>query len=102
MSIDVENISKRSKEAKRYKLTEDKLEIGSHVIAAYPDSGMGNRPPNKLMMQNRGPFHILDKKKGGNLATSEQLFIKTQLLKPWHHDPEFIRNRKCCVASRKS
>ena len=93
MSIDAKNISKRSKEAKKYKLTEDELEIGSYVIAAYPDSGMGNRPPNKLMLQNRGPFQILSKKRGGcmvrNLATNKEIFIKTQLLKPWHHDPEF-------------
>jgi hypothetical protein len=45
------------------------------------------------MLQNRGPFLILENKKGGckvrNLAKNKELFIKTKLLKPWHHDPEF-------------
>jgi hypothetical protein len=55
-ALDESNILKRSSADKKRKLTEDDLEIGSYVLAAYPDSGMGHRPPNKLMMPNRGPY----------------------------------------------
>ena len=50
-ALDEEHILKRAlSESKKRKLTEDDLEIGSYILAAYPDSGMGHRPPNTLSL----------------------------------------------------
>ena len=104
-ALDEKHILERaSSESKKRKLTEDDLEIGSYVLAAYPDTGMGHRPPNKLMMPNRGPYQIVAKQRGAclcrDLATNKDLLIKVHLLKPYYHDPETQDPRETALGDK--
>ena len=47
-------------------ITNDKIptdfKIGSLVLTTYPHSGMGRRPPQKLIPFRKGPFEVIAKK----------------------------------------
>ena len=46
-------------------ITNDKIptdfKIGSLILTTYPDSGMGRRPPHKLIPFRKGPFQVIAK-----------------------------------------
>ena len=44
--------------ARRGAKTVTEFSVGSYVLVAYPDKGLGKRPPNKLMTQWRGPMMV--------------------------------------------
>lgn len=46
----------RARKDKPTEVTE--FEIGTYVLMAYPDSGLGSKPPNKLMTNLKGPLRV--------------------------------------------
>ena len=63
---------------------------GTWVKAMHPPTRMGWRPPNKLGMDWRGPYQVIQRHKGEyelrDPALSEPLFISEHLLEPYHVD----------------
>ena len=90
-ATDERNLRARAERAIKRKWTETDLQTGNYVLAAYPDSGMGHRAPNKLMAPLRGPYEIIAKERGvctlRDLNTDRPIKVKVQLLKPYNHDP---------------
>jgi hypothetical protein len=89
--VDEQNLAKRKRENDGPEWTRGEFPIGSLVLATYPDSGMGKRPPNKLMTPKRGPFEIIEKLrdeyKVRDLATGKSHKFSVHLLSPYYHNP---------------
>jgi hypothetical protein len=64
--------------------------IGDFVLVDYPDSGLGKRPPNKLMTPLKGPMQVLGHK-GSTYTLRNLVSMKTEdvfigRLRPFHYD----------------
>ena len=88
---DEANIKQRAERANKRKWSEKDLQVGTFVLAEYPESGMGHRAPNKLMAPLRGPYEIIQVLRGAcilrDLVTNKTNRVKVQLLKPYNYDP---------------
>ena len=88
---DEKSLRTRAERAVKRKWTEDDLKIGNYVLAAYPETGMGHRAPNKFMSPLRGPYEIVGKRNRScalrDLNNDKVTHVKVQLLKPYNHDP---------------
>eukprot|EP00981_Chlorochromonas_danica_P014972 scaffold9728_cov194-Ochromonas_danica.AAC.1 len=65
--------------------------IGSYVLAKYPPTAMGHKPPTKLHTPWRGPFRVINvngaKYTLQDLVTMRNEDVHVSLLKPFHYDP---------------
>ena len=76
--------------ARRGAKTVTEFIAGSYVLVAYPDKGLGKRPPNKLMTQWRGPM-LVQSSKGSDytvedLSTHRTTTMHVSRLKPFRYD----------------
>ena len=66
----------------------------SYVLVKYPDSGMGSKPPDKLMTYLRGPLRVINNIGPYytllNLVTNEQEEAHVKRLKPFLFDPDRV------------
>eukprot|EP00969_Alexandrium_andersonii_P159353 7040487-Alexandrium_andersonii.AAC.2 len=65
--------------------------IGSYVLAKYPPTAMGHKPPTKLHTPWRGPYRVINvngaKYTLQDLVTMRNEDVHVSLLKPFHYDP---------------
>ena len=82
--VDADHIAKRGARD----ITEFK--VGSYVLVAYPDKGLGKRPPTKLMMNWRGPMLVVASRGSDytveDLSTHRPTILHASRLKPFRHD----------------
>ena len=76
--------------AKRGAKTVTEFRAGSYVLVAYPDKGLGKRPPNKLMTQWRGPMLVVSSRGSEyvveDLSTHRTTTVHASRLKPFRYD----------------
>ena len=66
----------------------------SYVLVGYPDTGMGTKPPDKLMTNLRGPLRVINNVGPSytllNLVNNEQEVVHVKRLKPFLFDPDRV------------
>jgi hypothetical protein len=75
--IDIARSFQMEKDAKHVAANEpDQLTefaINSFVLARYPETAMGNRPPTKLHTNWRGPFRVVNRNSNGSVYTLQEM-----------------------------
>jgi hypothetical protein len=66
----------------------------SYVLVGYPDTGMGTKPPDKLMTNLRGPLRVINTVGPSytllNLVNNEREVVHVKRLKPFLFDPDRV------------
>jgi hypothetical protein len=67
------------------------LKVGSYVLVAYPDTGMGPKPPTKLHTGWRGPYLVINIQGSAftlqNLITQQTMTVHASMVKAFEYDP---------------
>jgi hypothetical protein len=81
------------------------FEIGSLVLARYPMTAMGDKPPTKFHTTWKGPFRVISNEKAKytllDLTSNEEEEVHVKRLKQYleheaHLDPVLVSNRDSC------
>jgi hypothetical protein len=85
-----EDVIVRTVKTKAAKTPIVEFAIGDFVLIDYPDSGLGKRPPNKLMTPLKGPMQVIGHK-GSTYTLRNLVSMKTEdvfigRLRPFHYD----------------
>lgn len=77
---------------RRGKVTQ--YENGTFVLASYPNTGLGRRPPTKLHPRLRGPYQVVNRNNDTytvrNLLTDKLEDFHATSLHPYHRNDDFL------------
>ena len=108
ISIDEAHLTKRTKNDAEVgpEWARGEFAVGSMVLADYPDTGMGKKPPHKLMMPKRGPFEVISNDRDKriytvrDLASGELLDLNVHFLRPYYYHPELHNPREVALVDK--
>ena len=93
LKIATENQLKRDSEniAKRTPRAISQFPPDSYVLVEYPDTGLGKKPPNKLMVPLKGPYRVVENVGAEyrllNLVNNKIEEVHVKRLRPFDFDP---------------
>ena len=75
--------------------------VGEYVLIEYQSSGMGNKPPNKLLPHLKGPLKVVSRKGDRytllNLVTRNEEEVHLTRIHPFHYDPNYTSPRDAAL-----
>ena len=75
--------------------------VGEYVLVEYQSTGMGNKPPNKLLPHLKGPLKVVSRKGDKyslmNLVTKNEEEVHLTRIHPFFYDPNYTSPRDAAL-----